>query len=203
MQNSPSFLGTPIRSPSSLLGGTETPYACTKKLEQQGYSRASHISPKSPRYLNSLFNRSDRTSILKFGLKNIIPPRGEYGILRAVDPGFRKITLARYNQHCPISGVDHPGLLDVAHALSWRDYPEYRADLSNVITLSKTHHAAFDRELYTIDADYRLLVNPTFETQSDLLKRTILDNAGERLPLLVAGFSSDYLAQHNAGLEWV
>ncbi|WP_276246169.1 HNH endonuclease [Haladaptatus sp. YSMS36] len=122
---------------------------------------------------------------------------------RAVDPEFRATALARYDQQCPISGVDHPGLLDVAHVLSWRDYPTYRADLSNVITLSKTHHAAFDRELYTIDADFRLLVNSTFETQSDLLKRTILNKAGETLPLLETGLSSDHLAQHNAGLEWV
>ncbi|WP_459889406.1 HNH endonuclease [Halostagnicola bangensis] len=41
-------------------------------------------------------------------------------------------------------------LLDMAHVLSWSDYPEYRADLTNVLPLTKTHHAAFDRGLYTI-----------------------------------------------------
>jgi len=77
--------------------------------------------------------------------------------------------------------VDHPGLLDVAHVLSWSDYPEYRADLRNVLPLSKTHHAAFDRELFTIDQEYRLRVNPSFETQSDLLQRTIIDQANEQI----------------------
>jgi len=76
---------------------------------------------------------------------------------------------------CPISGVDHPGLLDVAHVLSWSDYPQYRADVANVLPLSKTHHAAFDKGLFTIDLDYCLRVNPEFETQSDLLQRTLLD----------------------------
>jgi len=31
----------------------------------------------------------------------------------------------------------HPGLLDVAHLLSWSDYPQYRADVTNVLPLSK------------------------------------------------------------------
>jgi putative restriction endonuclease len=73
---------------------------------------------------------------------------------RAVDPEFRATVLSRHERTCPVSGVDHPGLLDVAHVLSWSDYPKYRADLSNVLPLSKTHHAAFDRDLFTIDQDY-------------------------------------------------
>ncbi len=49
------------------------------------------------------------------------------------------------------------------------------ADLTNVLALSKTHHAAFDRELFTIDRDYRIRVNPAFDTHSDVLHRTIID----------------------------
>jgi putative restriction endonuclease len=99
--------------------------------------------------------------------------------------------------------VDHPGLLDVAHVLSWSDYPEYRADLSNVLALSKTHHAAFDRELFTIDQDYRLRVNPEFETESDVLQRTIIDREGERISLQEESLNPQYVSQHNAALEWV
>jgi putative restriction endonuclease len=73
--------------------------------------------------------------------------------VRAVDPKFRATVIARHDRTCPVSGVDHPGLLDVAHILSWRDYPAYRADLANVLPLSKTHHAAFDRELFTTIGD--------------------------------------------------
>jgi putative restriction endonuclease len=122
---------------------------------------------------------------------------------RSVDPEFRATVLSRHDRTCPISGVDHPGLLDVAHVLSWNDYPEYRADLSNVLALSKTHHAAFDRELFTIDQDYRLCVNPSFETQSDVLQRTILDRAGERISISEGNLNPQYVAQHNAALEWV
>ncbi|WP_246084335.1 hypothetical protein [Salinadaptatus halalkaliphilus] len=42
---------------------------------------------------------------------------------RAVDPEFRATVISRHNRECPISGVDHLGLLDVAHVLSWSEYP--------------------------------------------------------------------------------
>jgi putative restriction endonuclease len=122
---------------------------------------------------------------------------------RSVDPEFRATVLSRHDQTCPVSGVDHPGLLDVAHVLPWSDYPEYRADLSNVLALSKTHHAAFDRELFTIDQDYRLCVNPSFETQSDVLQRTIIDREGERISIPEESLKPQYVTQHNASLEWV
>ncbi|WP_205254483.1 MULTISPECIES: HNH endonuclease signature motif containing protein [Halorussus] len=122
---------------------------------------------------------------------------------RSVDPEFRATVLSRHDRTCPVSGVDHPGLLDVAHVLPWSDYPEHRADLSNVLALSKTHHAAFDRELFTIDQDYRLCVNPNFETQSNLLQRTIIDREGERISIPDDSLKPQYVAQHNAAIEWV
>jgi len=122
---------------------------------------------------------------------------------RSVDPEFRAMVLSRHDRTCPISGVDHPGLLDVAHVLSWSDYPEHTADLSNVLALSKTHHAAFDRELFTIDQDYRLRVNPAFETESDLLRQTIINRDGERISIPEESLKPQYVTQHNVSIEWV
>lgn len=122
---------------------------------------------------------------------------------RAIDPEFRATVLSRHERTCPVSGVDHAGLLDVAHVLSWSEYPEHRADLGNVLPLSKTHHAAFDRELFTLDDEYHLRVNPSFETESDVLQRTLVNRAGEQLTGPAASLESKYLAQHNASLEWV
>jgi putative restriction endonuclease len=69
--------------------------------------------------------------------------------------------------------------------------------------LSKTHHAAFDRELFTIDRDYRLRVNPSFETQSDVLQRTVLDQAGEPVQIPNQSITPTHLAQHNKAIEWM
>jgi putative restriction endonuclease len=93
--------------------------------------------------------------------------------------------------------------MDVAHVLSWREYPNRRADLANVLPLSKTHHAAFNRELFTIDREYRLRVNPAFDTDSDVLQRTIIDRDGERISVPEASLDPEYLAEHNAALAWV
>ncbi|MDQ2074537.1 HNH endonuclease signature motif containing protein [Haloarcula sp. H-GB4] len=122
---------------------------------------------------------------------------------RAVDPEFRETVLVQYDGTCPISGVDHRGLLDVAHVLPWSDYPQHRADPTNVLPLSKIHHAAFDRELFTIDHDYRLHINPDFETNSDLLKQTIIDRAGESVPQLDGNIKPAYLRQYNDSIGWV
>jgi putative restriction endonuclease len=122
---------------------------------------------------------------------------------RSVNPEFRATVLSRHDRTCPISGVDHPGLLDVAHVLSWSNYPEHRADLSNVLALSKTHHAAFDRELFTIDQNYRLRVNPKFDTESEVLQRTIIGREGERISIPDGSLEPQYVTQHNASLEWV
>jgi len=122
---------------------------------------------------------------------------------RVVDPEFRATVLSRHNKTCPISGVYHPGLLDVAHVLSWSDYPQYRADVTNVLPLSKTHHAAFDRGLFTIDQDYCLRVNPEFETESELLRRSIVDRAGQRVAMPDGHVNLEYVERHNASLEWV
>ncbi len=113
------------------------------------------------------------------------------------------LRISRHDREYPITGIDHSGLLDVAHVLSWSEYPEYRVDVANVLPLSKTHHAAFDRELFTIDRDYRLQVNSSFETQSELLQRTIIDREGERVALPDGSTEPEYLSRHNATLEWV
>ena len=122
---------------------------------------------------------------------------------RALDPEFRLTVLSRYGSSCPVSGVDHRGLLDVAHVLSWSEYPDHRSDMSNVLALSKTHHAAFDRELFTIDQDYRLRVDPAFETNSKILRSTLLEQAGEKVPNLESQVDSTYLAHHNERIEWL
>lgn len=122
---------------------------------------------------------------------------------RVVDPEFRATVLTQHDHRCPVSGVDHPGLIDVAHVLSWSEHPEHRADMANVLPLSKTHHAAFDRGLFTLDEDYHLRVNPDFETESQLLQRTIIEQAGERIQLGDESVNPEYLTQHNANITWV
>jgi len=121
---------------------------------------------------------------------------------RSLPTAFRDAVLARYDTRCPVSGVDHPRLLDVAHVLSWSDHESLRTDPGNVVALDKTHHAAFDDGLYTLDADFRLHVSPSFETDSDLLRRTLLNRNGERVDLDEDTLDPAYLDRRNRSLDW-
>ncbi|HET7324398.1 MAG TPA: HNH endonuclease, partial [Halococcus sp.] len=122
---------------------------------------------------------------------------------RSLPAAFRIDVLDQYDHTCPVSGVDHDRLLDVAHILPWSDFDESRADLRNVLLLSKTHHAAFDAGLFTLDTSFRLRINPEFETESDLLRQTLLDRASERVDLPMDTSEMDsYLTEHNRRLDW-
>ncbi|WP_243700351.1 HNH endonuclease [Halorussus pelagicus] len=122
---------------------------------------------------------------------------------RRVHPEFRETVLERYDGRCPVSGVDCAGLLDVAHILPWSEFADRRAEFRNVLALDKTHHAAFDRGLFTLDSTYRLRVNPAFETDSDLLRRTLVDKDGEKIRFGEAAKPSpEYLRTRNERLDW-
>lgn len=122
---------------------------------------------------------------------------------RSIDPEFRETVLGRFGNTCPVSGVDHVDLLDVAHVLPWSDHPDKRTDLKNVLALDKTHHAAFDGGLFTIDDEYRLWMNPSFETESAILERTITDQDGEKIDLPSrTSLSGEYLQTRNQQLDW-
>jgi len=171
-------------------------------IEKQGMRIRSH--PKGRQFVKSAVEKWADAELSTASSNEVKDGTYETTIhARIVDPEFRATVLARYDEKCPVSGVDHPGLLDVAHVLSWSEFPEYRADVSNVLPLSKTHHAAFDRELFTIDQKYRLQVNPAFETESELLQRTIINRAGERMSLPDGSVDREYVNRHNASLEWV
>ncbi|MFC4358123.1 HNH endonuclease [Halobium salinum] len=122
---------------------------------------------------------------------------------RSMPIAFRNGVLARYGATCPVSGVDHPRLLDVAHVLPWSEFPARRTDVGNVLPLSRTHHAAFDAGLFTLDPEFRLRVAPEFDTESDLLRRTLLDREGDPVELPEdAPLSERCLRRHNDRLDW-
>ncbi len=99
--------------------------------------------------------------------------------------------------------MDYVGLLDVAHVLPWSEFADLRADFENVLALDRTHHAAFDRGLFTFDSEYRLRLNPAFETNSDVLRRTLADRDGEEIRFGDGtGPSPEYLRRRNERLDW-
>lgn len=113
---------------------------------------------------------------------------------------FREGVLNRYGRHCPVSGVDRLRLLDIAHVAPWSDFPEHRTDPRNAVALDKTHHAAFDAGLFTLDSRRRLCLAPDFETESGVLRRTLVEQAGDRVEGV--NVADAHLERHNRSLEW-
>lgn len=121
---------------------------------------------------------------------------------RSMPITFREAVLGRYDDTCPVSGVDHRRLLDVAHVVPWSEDESRRTDPKNVLVLTKTHHAAFDAGLFTFDEDSRLHLSPEFATDSTLLQRTLVDRAGNRVELPDGALDDDCLDRHNRSLSW-
>ncbi|WP_435362797.1 HNH endonuclease [Haloarchaeobius sp. DYHT-AS-18] len=122
---------------------------------------------------------------------------------RSMPTAFRTETLGHYRNTGVLSGVDVPALLDVAHILPWSEYEDEQLNPGNVMLLSKTHHAAFDADLFTLDRNLRLWTAPDFDTESDLLRQTLLDREGTRISWPeTAPDVSARLADRNRTLDW-
>lgn len=76
---------------------------------------------------------------------------------------FRSAVLSAYNKKCCITGLDVPSLLVAAHIKPWRDSDPKteRTNPCNGLSLNTLHHEAFDKGIFTIDTDYRIIISKT------------------------------------------
>jgi putative restriction endonuclease len=72
---------------------------------------------------------------------------------------FRDAVLSAYRGRCAISHLPEPRLLDAAHIMMDADEQLGQPIVSNGLTLTKIHHAAFDAHLIGVDPDYRIHVS--------------------------------------------
>lgn len=98
---------------------------------------------------------------------------------------FREAVLYAYGSRCAITGLPETQLLDAAHIIADGDEALGQPVVSNGLSLSKIHHAAFDAHLIGIDPDYRLHVSDRLLDQDDgpmLQALKQLDGSGLHLP---------------------
>lgn len=72
---------------------------------------------------------------------------------------FRKIILQIYNQSCCITGLNFPEVIRASHIIPWADDSTIRLDPRNGLCLSASYDAAFDRNLISLDDDYRIILS--------------------------------------------
>jgi putative restriction endonuclease len=103
---------------------------------------------------------------------------------RLHQPVFRAQVMHAYSTTCAICSLKHWDLLDAAHIVPDSDERGF-AEVSNGMALCKIHHAAYDRNLLGISADYVVHINQGLldEVDGPMLRHGLQDMHGHRLVL--------------------
>ena len=79
--------------------------------------------------------------------------------VRLAQTFFRQTVLASYACRCCITANPVPQLLIASHILPWGSHPKERINPRNGLCLARTHDAAFDAGLITLDEEWRLVLS--------------------------------------------
>lgn len=118
---------------------------------------------------------------------------------RVNQAAFREIILDIYENTCCITGIDLPQVNRASHIIPWSVSKPTRMDPRNGLCLSATYDAAFDRNLISLDDDYRLLISRDIKDHycSLAAKSYFLNRGGEQIQLPKRLKPRlDYLEQH-------
>ena len=74
---------------------------------------------------------------------------------------FRMAVLTAYGNSCCVTGMKKPDLLIASHIKPWKDSDSKteRTNPSNGLCLNALHDKAFDRGLFTLNKDYRIIIS--------------------------------------------
>jgi hypothetical protein len=93
-----------------------------------------------------------------------VPPEGPTEILRTirarrVQSFFRAAVSTTYTRKCALSGISDANLLVASHIIPWSASVARRADPRNGILFNGLFDRAFDRGLFTLDDELRVIVS--------------------------------------------
>ena len=112
---------------------------------------------------------------------------------------FRKMILKIYNQSCCITGLNIPEVNRASHIIPWAEDACKRLDPRNGLCLSATYDAAFDRNLISLDDEYRMIVSNDIKDHysSESVKKCFINKEGFEI-ILPTKYkpNKDYLAEH-------
>ena len=112
---------------------------------------------------------------------------------------FRKIISQIYNQSCCITGLNIPEVNRASHIIPWSEDESKRMDPRNGLYLSATYDAAFDRNLISLDDDYRIIISKSitdYYTRKSV-KEYFINKEGDKITLPISYHPhKDYLEKH-------
>lgn len=86
---------------------------------------------------------------------------------------FRRTVLASYHGQCCISGVTDKRLLVASHIVPWHEDKTSRLNPSNGLCLSAIHDKAFDRHLFSLSDDGRIVLSEALRASGDTFLQTV------------------------------
>jgi putative restriction endonuclease len=112
---------------------------------------------------------------------------------------FRKIILKIYNQSCCITGLDISEVNRASHIIPWSEDENKRLDPRNGLYLSATYDAAFDKNLISLDDEYRIIISKEISDfyTSKSVKEYFISKEGDKITLPSSYFPrKEYLEMH-------
>jgi len=86
---------------------------------------------------------------------------------------FRRAILASYRGRCCISGVSDRRFLVASHIVPWREDKPNRLNPSNGLCLSAIHDKAFDKQLFSLTDDHRIVLSGQLKATKDTFLREV------------------------------
>lgn len=86
---------------------------------------------------------------------------------------FRNAILASYGNRCCITGVRDKQFLIASHIVAWKEDPAIRLHPGNGLCLSVIHDKAFDKHLFSLTDDYRVVLSDQLRSTKDKFLRDI------------------------------
>lgn len=87
---------------------------------------------------------------------------------------FRQAILSSYESTCCITGLRIAECLTASHIIPWSKEECYRTDPANGLCLSATFDRLFDRGLFAIDPDYKIVLSPVLLRNDDKIFRKLI-----------------------------
>lgn len=116
---------------------------------------------------------------------------------------FRRAVLSGYGERCCISGVSDRRLLVASHIVPWNEDASIRLHPGNGLCLSALHDKAFDKYLFSLTDDHRVLLSAQLRATKDEFLQQVFWPAEGRAIVLPDKFvpEAGFIARHREKMQ--
>ena len=116
---------------------------------------------------------------------------------------FRRAVLSGYGGRCCISGVSDKRFLVASHIVPWNEDETIRLHPGNGLCLSAIHDKAFDKYLFSLTDDHRIILSPELrETKDEFLRQIFWPTENKQIALPDRFVpETSFLARHRQIME--